>query len=70
MWETAPDAMGSALSRHDEITQRAVEGGGGFVFSTAGDGFAVAFARAGDAVAAAGAAKPLCATSRGRTGPG
>jgi class 3 adenylate cyclase len=53
LWETAQSAMGTAIERHDELVRSAVEGNGGSVFSTGGDGFAVAFARAGDAIAAA-----------------
>jgi predicted ATPase/class 3 adenylate cyclase len=53
LWESAASAMGTAIERHDELLRSAVEGHGGYVFSTGGDGFAVAFARARDAVAAA-----------------
>jgi predicted ATPase/class 3 adenylate cyclase len=53
LWEAAPTAMRQALARHDEIVRAAIAGGGGFVFSIGGDGFAAAFIRAGDAVAAA-----------------
>ena len=49
--------MREALERHDSIVRSAIDGHGGFVFSTGGDGFAVAFARAGDALAAAGEAQ-------------
>jgi hypothetical protein len=45
--------MGTAIEWHDDLLRSAVEGHGGYVFATAGDGFAVAFARAGDAIAAA-----------------
>jgi hypothetical protein len=57
LWEAAPDAMRSALARHDEIVRSAIEARGGYVFSTGGDGFAAAFARAGDALAAAAEAQ-------------
>jgi class 3 adenylate cyclase len=53
LWEDDADAMREALGRHDEILRDVIGAGGGFVFATGGDGFAVAFARAGDAVAAA-----------------
>jgi predicted ATPase/class 3 adenylate cyclase len=53
LWESAPAAMGAAIERHDELVRSAVEGHGGYVFSTGGDGFGVAFGRAGDALAAA-----------------
>ncbi len=53
LWESDPDAMRSALVRHDQILRNAIEARGGVVFATGGDGFAVAFHRAADAVAAA-----------------
>jgi predicted ATPase len=49
--------MGSALARHDTIVRQAIEGYGGYVFGTGGDGFAAAFSRAADGVAAALAAQ-------------
>jgi predicted ATPase len=45
--------MRSALARHDAIVRDAIEGYGGYVFGTGGDGFAAAFSRAADGVAAA-----------------
>jgi predicted ATPase len=45
--------MRDVLARHDQIVRGAIEGHGGYVFATGGDGFAAAFGRAGDAVAAA-----------------
>jgi len=45
--------MRSALERHDSILRAAIDGHGGYVFSTGGDGFGVAFPRAGDAIEAA-----------------
>ena len=53
LWEAAPDAMRSALARHDVILTTAVERRGGYVFSSAGDGIAAAFQRSADGVAAA-----------------
>jgi class 3 adenylate cyclase len=53
LWESAPEAMRTALARHDEIMRAAIEGSGGFVFATGGDGFAAAFDRAGDALSCA-----------------
>ena len=38
---------------HDAIVRTAIEGNGGYVFTTAGDSFAAAFGRASDAVRAA-----------------
>lgn len=52
LWEDRPDEMRAALARHDEIVRASIEGHGGHVFATGGDGFAVAFAAAADAVAA------------------
>ena len=57
LWETAPEAMRSALERHDNILRSAIHDHGGSVFATGGDGFAAAFPRANDAVAAALAAQ-------------
>jgi predicted ATPase len=53
LWESVPDAMRSALERHDALVRAAIDAHGGYVFSTGGDGFAVAFGRAGDALDAA-----------------
>jgi predicted ATPase/class 3 adenylate cyclase len=52
LWEAAPDAMRTALARHDVIVRGAIEAHGGYVFATGGDGFAAAFARAADAISA------------------
>ncbi len=53
LWQQDGAAMRDALSRHDAIVRAAIEGHGGYVFSTGGDGFAAAFARADEAVGAA-----------------
>jgi predicted ATPase/class 3 adenylate cyclase len=53
LWEAHPDAMQSALARHDEIVRSAIEAHEGYVVKTTGDGFHAAFATASDAVAAA-----------------
>jgi predicted ATPase/class 3 adenylate cyclase len=53
LWEEHPEAMKSALERHDVILRDAVEGHGGQVVKTTGDGVHAAFGRADDAVAAA-----------------
>lgn len=59
-WEEAPEYMRVALEGHDAILRERIVGGGGFVFSTAGDAFAAAFASAEDAVTvAAGAQRDL-----------
>jgi TolB-like protein/class 3 adenylate cyclase/Flp pilus assembly protein TadD len=44
MWQSAPDAMQTALARHDAILRQAIEARGGHVFKTAGDAFFAAFA--------------------------
>ena len=36
-WEEHPEVMAAAVARHDGIVRKAVEGGGGRVFSTGGD---------------------------------
>ncbi len=50
MWERHPEAMGRALERHDSILRNAIEGTGGLVVKTTGDGFMAVFE---DAAAAA-----------------
>jgi class 3 adenylate cyclase len=57
LWQEAPEAMRRALERHDAVVRAAIDGHGGYVFSTGGDGFGVAFARSGDALAAAAEAQ-------------
>jgi len=52
-WEAQPEAMAPAIARHDAIVRAAIEGAGGYVFSTAGDAFAAAFPTPTDAVRAA-----------------
>ncbi len=53
LWETHPELMGGALRRHDELVRGSIEGAGGRVFATGGDGFAAVFTSAADATAAA-----------------
>lgn len=57
LWEQSPDAMRSALARHDDIMRRAIDANGGYLFSTGGDGFAAAFQRTTSAVEAAAIAQ-------------
>jgi predicted ATPase/class 3 adenylate cyclase len=57
LWESAPDAMRTALAHHEVIVRGAIEAHGGYVFATGGDGFAAAVARPTDAIAAAEAAQ-------------
>ena len=53
LWESEPDAMADAVEWHDRLVRDAVTENGGYVFTTAGDSFAVAFGRTTDAVHAA-----------------
>ena len=53
LWERHPDQMGVALAEHDRRLQAAVDNHGGYVFTTAGDSFAVTFRTAAAALAAA-----------------
>src|SRR5580704_9006500 len=53
LWEADPDAMGVALTAHDEVLASAVEAGGGWLFKHTGDGVCAAFSTASNAVTAA-----------------
>ena len=53
LWEQRPAEMAVALERHDAIVRDAIDGHGGHVFATGGDGFGAVFQRAERAVAAA-----------------
>jgi predicted ATPase/class 3 adenylate cyclase len=53
LWEEFPEAMQSALARHDDLLREAVEAHGGYVVKTTGDGVHAAFATAADAIATA-----------------
>ena len=53
LWEEHPEAMKGALARHDQILRDAVEGHGGQVVKSTGDGLHAVFGRPEDAVAAA-----------------
>jgi predicted ATPase/class 3 adenylate cyclase len=53
LWEQHPDAMKSALARHDTILHNAVEGHRGKVVKTTGDGLHAVFVSALDGVCAA-----------------
>jgi predicted ATPase/class 3 adenylate cyclase len=57
LWEEHPGEMGAALEAHDALLRDAVQGAGGYVFGTGGDGFCVAFQRASAAVDAVLAAR-------------
>jgi predicted ATPase/class 3 adenylate cyclase len=52
LWEQFPEAMKSAVARHDAILRAAVETSGGQVVKTTGDGLMAAFERCGEAVRA------------------
>ena len=53
LWDKHPDAMEAALAEHDRRIRAAADAHDGYVFSTAGDGFAIAFPTAPDAVESA-----------------
>lgn len=53
LWVADEASMAASLRVHDEVVRSVVQSHGGYVFSTAGDSFAVAFAEAGEAVACA-----------------
>ena len=53
LWDRHPDAMADALAQHDTRIRAVVHALDGYVFTTAGDSFAIAFSTPSDAVAAA-----------------
>ena len=53
LWDRTPDAMTESLAEHDRRMNSIIERHGGYVFTTAGDSFAVAFQEAAEAVEAA-----------------
>lgn len=53
LWQDYPEAMRGVLARHDELVRGAIEGRGGYVVKTTGDGFHSAFASPTDAIDAA-----------------
>ncbi len=70
LWERHPDAMRTALARHDEILREATKSHRGFVFKTVGDAFCIAFDTATNAItAAASAQRALVNEEWGATGP-
>src|SRR5579864_1571050 len=64
LWEQHPEAMRSALARHDALLRKAIESHHGHVFKTVGDAFCAAFATAPEALAAALAAQRALASER------
>ena len=57
LWERFPQAMPTALARHDALLQHTMTSHGGYVFKTVGDAFCAAFATAPDGLRAALAAQ-------------
>jgi predicted ATPase/class 3 adenylate cyclase len=53
LWEEQSGEMAVALEQHDAVLRAVADEHGGYVFATAGDGFAIAFGSAADAVVAA-----------------
>jgi predicted ATPase/class 3 adenylate cyclase/Tfp pilus assembly protein PilF len=53
LWEAYPEAMRTALARHDVLMRETIVSANGHVFKTVGDAFCAAFAMAPDAVLAA-----------------
>src|SRR3954468_5597695 len=70
LWEEHAGAMGTALAQHDRLLRDAIEGRGGTVIKTTGDGILAVF---GDIVVAVDAAlagqRALRAAEWGATGP-
>ena len=70
LWERHPEGMQGALARHDAILRAAVEGCGGTVVKTTGDGLMAVFGSAPDAITASLAAQEgLRDEPWGETGP-
>jgi predicted ATPase/class 3 adenylate cyclase len=70
LWEEHAPAMGEALALHDQLLRAAVEGHGGTVIKTTGDGMLAVFARPTGAVEAAiDGQRALRDASWGQTGP-
>jgi predicted ATPase/class 3 adenylate cyclase len=57
LWEQHPEAMQSALARHDALLRTAIDAHDGIVFKTIGDAFCAAFYTAPDALHSAFAAQ-------------
>jgi predicted ATPase/class 3 adenylate cyclase len=70
LWERHPEAMPTALARHDAVLRAAIEERAGYVFKTVGDAFCAAFETPTDALTAAlGAQRALREAAWGETGP-
>ena len=46
LWDQHPEAMRSALARHDALLKKAIESHNGTIFKTMGDAFCAAFSTA------------------------
>ena len=70
LWERHPEAMQTALARHDEILREAIELHGGYVFKTVGDAFCATFSTATGALEAAlESQRKLISSEWEQTGP-
>ena len=70
LWEAFPEAMPTALARHDAILEEAASSHNGYVFKKVGDGFCIAFQSAGEALnAAIEGQRALQTEAWGTTGP-
>jgi predicted ATPase/class 3 adenylate cyclase len=70
LWEKHPQAMQTALARHDALLRQAFTAEAGRIFKTIGDAFCAVFAEADQAVRAALAAQRALQTEPwGETGP-
>ena len=52
-WERAPEAMRSALARHDALLRSSIQAAGGRIFKSAGDSFCAVFTEVAHALKAA-----------------
>src|SRR5579864_6977391 len=69
-WEHHPDAMRTALARHDALLRSVITAHGGYVFKMVGDAVYAAFAVPADALAAAQAIqRAVAAEEWGEVGP-
>src|SRR6266436_3021761 len=69
-WEHHPEAMRTALARHDALLRSVITAHGGYVFKMVGDAVYAAFAVPTDAVSAALAAQRAVAAAQwGEVGP-
>ena len=72
LWEQHPEAMKSALAKHDSILKKTIESNHGNIIKTTGDGFHAVFTTALDGINAAIAAQFLghqgkrCPVNEGR----